>query len=116
MANESKEEQVVKDLMHDIDTWRSSGERVALATVVKVEGSAPRPVGATMAISDAGNLAGSVSGGCVETAVFEEAQDVLATGKPKLIRYGITDEMAWDVGLACGGTIEVYVEPLDAAK
>ncbi|MGD9712022.1 MAG: XdhC family protein [Thermomicrobiales bacterium] len=106
----------MKDLLHDIDAWQSSGERVALATVVKVEGSAPRPVGATMAISDAGNLAGSVSGGCVETAVFEEAQEVLASGKPKLIRYGITDEMAWDVGLACGGTIEVYVEPLDVAK
>ncbi len=106
----------MKELLHDIDAWRQSGERVALATVVKVEGSAPRPIGATMAVSDAGNLAGSVSGGCVETAVFEEAQDVLATGKPKLIRYGITDEMAWDVGLACGGTIEVYVEPLDGAR
>jgi xanthine dehydrogenase accessory factor len=106
----------VKELLHDIDAWRQSGERVALATVVKVEGSAPRPVGATMAVSDAGNLAGSVSGGCVETAVFEEAQDVLATGKPKLIRYGISDEMAWDVGLACGGTIEVYVEPLDGGQ
>ncbi|MCC6945478.1 MAG: XdhC family protein [Thermomicrobiales bacterium] len=106
----------MKELLHDIDAWRQSGERVALATVVKVEGSAPRPVGATMAVSDAGNLAGSVSGGCVETAVFEEAQDVLATGKPKLIRYGISDEMAWDVGLACGGTIEVYVEPLDGGQ
>lgn len=106
----------MKELLHDIDLWRQSGERVALATVVKVEGSAPRPVGATMAVSDAGNLAGSVSGGCVETAVFEEAQDVLATGKPKLIRYGISDEMAWDVGLSCGGTIEVYVEPLDTDK
>ena len=106
----------MKELLQDIDLWRQSGEKVALATVVKVEGSAPRPVGATMAISDAGNLAGSVSGGCVETAVFEEAQDVLATGRPKLIRYGITDEMAWDVGLACGGTIEVYLEPLDGAK
>ncbi len=116
MASVSKEEVVVKELLHDIDAWRGAGERVALATVVKVEGSAPRPVGATMAVSDAGNLAGSVSGGCVETAVFEEAQDVLASGKPKLIRYGITDEMAWDVGLACGGTIEVYVEPLDAPR
>ena len=85
---------------------------VAVATVVKVEGSTPRPVGATMAVSSAGDLAGSVSGGCVETAVFEEAQEVLRTGQPKLIRYGITDEMAWDVGLACGGTIEVFVEPV----
>lgn len=103
----------MKDLLHDIDAWRAAGERVAIATVVKVEGSAPRPVGATLAVSDAGNLAGSVSGGCVETAVFDEAQEVLKTGTPKLIRYGITDEMAWDVGLACGGTIEVFVEPLE---
>jgi xanthine/CO dehydrogenase XdhC/CoxF family maturation factor len=101
-------------LLRDIDVWRGSGEQVAIATVVKVEGSAPRPVGATMAISSGGHLAGSVSGGCVETNVFEEAQEVLATGTPKLLRYGITDEMAWDVGLACGGTIEVFVEPLDS--
>ena len=66
-----------------------------------------------MIVSSSGELAGSVSGGCVETAVFEEAQDVLRSGEPKLVRYGITDEMAWDVGLACGGTIEVFVEPVD---
>ena len=96
----------------EIDLWRAAGDKIAVATVVKVEGSAPRPVGATMAVSSAGDLAGSVSGGCVESAVFEEAQDVLKTDRPKLLRYGITDEMAWDVGLACGGTIEVFVEPL----
>jgi xanthine/CO dehydrogenase XdhC/CoxF family maturation factor len=66
-----------------------------------------------MAVSSAGDLAGSVSGGCVETAVFDEAQEVIKTGQPKLIRFGITDEMAWDVGLACGGTIEVFVEPVN---
>ena len=103
----------MRELLHDIDSWRQSGQQVVIATVVKVEGSAPRPVGATMAVSSGGDFAGSVSGGCVETAVFEEAQDVLETGKAKLIRYGITDEMAWDVGLACGGTIEVYVELLN---
>jgi xanthine dehydrogenase accessory factor len=103
----------MKDLLPEIDAWRQSGDKVAIATVVKVEGSAPRPVGATMAVSSGGDLAGSVSGGCVETAVFEEAQEVLKSGTPKLLRYGITDEMAWDVGLACGGTIEVFVEPLD---
>ena len=102
----------MKELFPEIDAWRAAGNRVAVATVVKVEGSAPRPIGAAMAVSSAGDLAGSVSGGCVETAVFEEAQEVLKTGRPKLLRYGITDEMAWDVGLACGGTIEVFVEPL----
>jgi xanthine/CO dehydrogenase XdhC/CoxF family maturation factor len=102
----------VKELLHDIDQWHANGSKVAIATVVKVEGSAPRPVGAAMAVSNAGDLAGSVSGGCVETAVFDEAQEVIKSGHPKLIRYGITDEMAWDVGLACGGTIEVFVEPV----
>ncbi len=100
----------MKDVLPEIEAWRASGKGVAVAPVVKVEGSAPRPVGAALAVSDAGDLAGSVSGGCVETAVFEEAQEVLRTGTPKLLRYGITDEMAWDVGLACGGTIEVFVE------
>ena len=102
----------MKDVLADIEAWQAGGQRVAVATVVKVEGSAPRPVGAAMAVSAGGDLAGSVSGGCVETAVFEEAQEVLRTGTPKLLRYGITDEMAWDVGLACGGTIEVFVEPV----
>lgn len=102
----------MKEVLPKVEAWRAAGDRVAVATVVKVEGSAPRPVGAAMAVSSAGELAGSVSGGCVETAVFEEAQEVLRTGEPKLLRYGITDEMAWDVGLACGGTIEVFVEPV----
>jgi len=96
-----------------IDAWRGAGHGVALATVVKVAGSAPRPVGATMAVSSGGDQAGSVSGGCVETAVFEEAQEVLRTQTPKLVHYGISDEMAWDVGLACGGAIDVFIEPID---
>lgn len=100
----------MREVLAEVEAWRAAGNRVAVATVVKVEGSAPRPVGATMAVSSAGELTGSVSGGCVESAVFEEAQEVLATGTPKLLRYGITDEMAWEVGLACGGTIEVFVE------
>ena len=103
----------MREFLPEVDTWRAAGDRIAIATVVKVEGSAPRPVGATMAVSASGELAGSVSGGCVETAVFDEAQGVLADGTPRLIRYGITDEMAWDVGLACGGTIDVYIETLD---
>ena len=100
----------MKDVLPEVEAWRAAGEQVAVATVVKVEGSAPRPVGAAMVVSSGGDLAGSVSGGCVEAAVFEEAQAVLRSGRPKLLRYGITDEMAWDVGLACGGTIEVFVE------
>jgi xanthine/CO dehydrogenase XdhC/CoxF family maturation factor len=106
----------MREFLPEVDSWRAAGDRVAIATVVKVEGSAPRPVGATMAVSSSGDLAGSVSGGCVESAVFEEAQEVLKTGTPKLLRYGITDEMAWDVGLACGGTIEVFVEPVHEDK
>jgi xanthine/CO dehydrogenase XdhC/CoxF family maturation factor len=102
----------MKDLIPEIDAWSAEGSNVAIATVVKVEGSAPRPVGAKVAVSDNGHLAGSVSGGCVETNVFAEAQDVIKTGQPKLMRYGISDEMAWEVGLACGGTIEVFIEPL----
>lgn len=103
----------MNEVLTEIDSWQEAGNTVAIATVVKVEGSAPRPVGATMAVSSGGELAGSVSGGCVETDVFVEAQEVLKSGTPKLLRYGISDEMAWDVGLACGGTIEVFVEPLE---
>ena len=103
----------MSEWLPEIDDWRAEGKRVAIATVVNAIGSAPRPVGARMAVSDAGELAGSVSGGCVESAVAQEAEEVLETGTPKLIRYGITDEMAWDVGLACGGTIDVFVEPVE---
>lgn len=103
----------MSEWLPEIDTWRSEGKRVAIATVVNAMGSAPRPVGARMAISDQGEVAGSVSGGCVESAVAHEAEGVLKSGTPKLVRYGITDEMAWDVGLACGGTIDVFVEPVE---
>lgn len=106
----------MNEVLNEIDTWQEAGNQVAIATVVKVEGSAPRPVGATMAVSSGGELAGSVSGGCVETDVFVEAQGVLKSGTPKLLRYGISDEMAWDVGIACGGTIEVFVEPLGSEQ
>ena len=102
----------MREVLEAIERWKGRGERVALATVVKVIGSAPRDVGAKMAVSSDGEMAGSVSGGCVEGAVFEIAQEVLRTGRPRLVRFGISDEMAWDVGLACGGTIEVFIEPL----
>jgi xanthine/CO dehydrogenase XdhC/CoxF family maturation factor len=103
----------MSEWLPEIDRWRDAGKRVAVATVIKTEGSAPRPIGARLAVTADGEMAGSVSGGCVENAVMIEAQDVLKTGLPRVVRYGITDEMAWDVGLACGGSIEVFVEPVD---
>ena len=102
----------MRDLFSDIDRWRAEGKHVALATVVSVAGSAPRGVGAKLVVSTDGEFAGSVSGGCVENAVVETALDVLESGRPQLVTYGVSDEDAWDVGLACGGTIEVFIEPL----
>ena len=102
----------VTEMAADIARWRGRGERVALATVVGTTRSAPRPVGAKLAISETGELSGSVSGGCVEPDVYEHARDVIATGRPKLLSYGIADDLAWDVGLPCGGEIDVFVEPL----
>lgn len=103
----------MRDVLPEIERWRSDGKSVALATVVKVYGSAPRPLGAKMAVSGKGEMAGSVSGGCVEGAVVQEALTVIEQGQPKLVAFGISDETAWDVGLACGGTIEVFIEPLN---
>ncbi len=102
----------MKDLIADIERWRAEGKRLAVATVVDVEGSAPRPKGAKMVVTEDGEFAGSVSGGCVEGAVIEEAQEVLRTGRPKLVYYGIPDEFGLSVGLACGGTIGVYIQEL----
>jgi xanthine/CO dehydrogenase XdhC/CoxF family maturation factor len=92
--------------------WRARGKGVALATVVVTWGSSPRPVGSQLAVSDAQEMAGSVSGGCIEGAVVLEAQKTIADGKPRLLDFGVTDEQAWDVGLACGGKVQVYVEKL----
>ncbi len=103
----------MRDVMNDISLWRGSGKKVVLATVVKAYGSALRPIGSKMAISSDGDISGSVSGGCVETAVYQEAQTVLKSGQAKLVSYGIADETAWSVGLTCGGTIEVFLELLD---
>ena len=102
----------MRDVVEKIEIWRAEGKQIAMATVVKVWGSAPRPLGSKMIISDQGDMAGSVSGGCVEGAVYEEAQQVIASGRPKLVRYGVTNDEAWAVGLSCGGEIEVFVEPL----
>lgn len=103
----------MREILPDLERWRAQGKEVALATVVKVYGSAPRPLGSKMAVTADGEMIGSVSGGCVEGAVIQEAQAVLVDGQPKLIPFGISDESAWEIGLACGGIIEVYVEPLD---
>lgn len=103
----------MRDILTEVQTWRARGDKIALATVVNTWGSAPRQAGSKMAVNQRGEMAGSVSGGCVETAVIEEALVVLKKGRPKLLKYGVADELAWEVGLACGGSIEVFVEPLD---
>jgi xanthine/CO dehydrogenase XdhC/CoxF family maturation factor len=104
---------VVQEILGDIDRWRANGEKVALATVVATRRTAPRPIGSKLAVSESGELAGSVSGGCVESDVVLAAQEVLAGGAPRLLTYGITDDMALGIGLPCGGEIDVFVEPLE---
>lgn len=103
----------MKDLLDEIDRWRAGGERVAIARVVGVEGSGPREVGAAMAVSESGEVAGSVSGGCVEAAVVTEALEVLASREPRVRIFGYSDEEALAVGLTCGGTLRILIEPLD---
>src|SRR5262245_55480893 len=103
----------MRDVLADIERWRAQGRPVALATVVETWGSAPRPAGGKMAVAQGGAIAGSVSGGCVENAVVEAAAQTLATGRPQLLKFGVSDDTAWSVGLACGGSIEVFVERLD---
>jgi xanthine dehydrogenase accessory factor len=103
----------MRELLDDLDRWRRAGRRVALARVVDVEGSGPRAPGAAMAVNEDGEVAGSVSGGCVEGAVVTEALGVLASGERKLVTFGYSDDDAFAVGLTCGGTIHLFVEPLD---
>jgi len=94
-------------------SWHDAGRRVALATVVQTWGSSPRPAGSHLIVADDGNFEGSVSGGCVEGAVIQAAKEVLEDGDPQLLEFGVTDDEAWAVGLACGGQIEVYVERIE---
>ena len=104
----------MKDVLDDVQTWVGRGDRVAIATVVGVKRSAPRAPGAKMAVNDRGEVSGAVSGGCVEGAVVEAAGGVLRGDPPKLLHFGIADSEAWDVGLPCGGEIDVFVEEFTA--
>ncbi len=106
----------MKEVLNDIERWRRQGKRVAVARVVGIEGSGPRDPGATMVVSSDGEVAGSVSGGCVEGAVVSEALELLALGEaatPRRVTYGYSDDEAFAVGLTCGGTVHLLIEPLD---
>jgi xanthine dehydrogenase accessory factor len=104
----------MREILDDIDRWQAQGKRVAVARVVDVEGSGPRGPGAAMAVSEGGEVAGSVSGGCVEGAVVTEALAVLAgEAEPRVVTFGYSDDEAFAVGLTCGGTIRLFIEPLD---
>ena len=103
---------ITEDILQTASHWANQGKHIALATVIETWGSSPRPRGSQLVVDDQGNFEGSVSGGCVETAVISEALEVIKTGQSRLLDYGVTNAMAWEVGLACGGRIRVYVEPL----
>ena len=101
------------DVLEQAAAWRGEGRGVAIATVIGTWGSSPRPAGSQLVVNDAGDFQGSVSGGCIEGAVISEANEVIETGQGKMLRFGVTNEMAWEVGLACGGQIEIYLEKLE---
>ena len=103
----------MRDVLDAVERWRAEGKAVAVATVVATRRSAPRPLGSKLAVSESGELAGSVSGGCVESDVATQAAEILTGGRPRLVSYGIADEDAWEVGLPCGGEIDVFVERLE---
>jgi xanthine/CO dehydrogenase XdhC/CoxF family maturation factor len=102
-----------EDILGQAAQWRAGGKQVALATVVSTWGSSPRPTGSQLAVDADGNFIGSVSGGCIEGAVIKEAQAAIATGRPRLLEFGVTNEQAWEVGLACGGKVQVFVEKIE---
>ena len=104
----------MREILDELKSWHQAGEQVAVATVVETWGSSPRPIGSKMAVTASGKMAGSVSNGCIEGAVYEEALKVLKEGgRGRKIEFGVADDVAFDVGLACGGTIDVFVEPLN---
>jgi len=102
----------VEDVLATAAAWRAAGEQVAVATVTETWGSSPRPAGSQLAVTKSGRLAGSVSGGCIEGAVADAAMKTIASGVPQLLDFGVTNEQAWEVGLACGGKVKVFVEKL----
>ena len=103
----------MKEILDELGSWRRAGKRVAVARVVDVEGSGPRDAGAAMAVNEDGEVVGSVSGGCVEGAVVTEALDIIDTGERRIVTFGYSDDEAFAVGLTCGGTIHLFIEPLD---
>ncbi len=103
----------MKELLNDLDRWQKQGKAIAVARVVDLDGSGPRLPGAAMAVNEDGHVAGSVSGGCVEGAVVTEALDVIETGERRMVTFGYSDDEAFAVGLTCGGTIHLFLEPLD---
>src|SRR6267378_7366368 len=102
----------MREVLSELIDWTKAGEDIALATVIETWGSSPRPLGSKMVVTRSGKMAGSVSNGCIEGAVFDEAQKVLKSGEPKVAAFGVADDVAFDVGLACGGHIEVFIQPL----
>jgi len=99
-------------LLDEAAAWKRDGRKVAIATVVSTWGSSPRPAGSHLVVDDDGNMAGSVSGGCIEGAVIKEAMEIMEGAPPRVMEFGVSNEQAWDVGLACGGNVKVYIEAL----
>ncbi len=100
----------IDEILSQASVWRNENKKVALATVISTWGSSPRPIGSQMAINEELEIIGSVSGGCIESSVIIEAQETMKTGKPKLLKFGVSNSEAWEVGLTCGGKVEVYIE------
>lgn len=113
MTSTSPVPTIEEDILAQAAKWHQGGQKVAIATVIQTWGSAPRPAGSQLAVDEAGQMIGSVSGGCVEGAVIQEALEIMKTGDAKMLEFGVSDDQAWEVGLACGGKIRVFVEKLN---